>query len=594
MPVVDRRTRLKVRRLLRRQKSQLESVTAQADDGINRHVLRRFGNLIAVRRFVLAWTAFVFLLGIGAIWQVRGMDKHYLTTAPASGGIYREGIIGSLTNVNPMFATTSVDTAAARLIFSGLFKVSPSGRIVGNLAKDYKVSDNGKTYTISLRDNVRWHDGESFSADDVLFTYKSIQNADARSPLYESWRGVSITKIDDHTVEFTIPNVLSSFPYALTNGIVPRHLLENVVPTDLRSASFNSRPIGTGPYVFKTIEIIGSNPEERQERLALTKNAGYFEPMEGPEGVVLQSYRSEEAMLEDFDAQAVQSMVGLTSLPEEYSDTEDVKVVSAPLTSAVMAFFNNSSPYLNDPKVRAALVQSVRTDELRSVLGYSAVAVDSPFLKSHFTYDETITQRPFDFAHAQALLDDAGWTLQDGIRTKEGQKLKLRLVSQSLSEYTAITQKLQQSWKELGIEVDVMLQPEADVQSGAIARHDYDVLLYGISIGYDPDVFVYWHSSQVDPNAPVRLNLSEYKNDTADEALEAGRTRVDQSLRKVKYKPFLEVWRDEAPALAIYQPRFLMVVRGTFEGFEDGQLSTATDRFYSIGNWKIRNAVVVK
>lgn len=596
MSVIDPRTRLKVRRVLRRQKRQLETVTAQADDDIDRHVLRRFGNLMAVRRFVLVWSVFLVLLGIGALWQVRAMDKHYLTTAPASGGTYREGIIGSLTNLNPLFATTSVDSAAARLIFSGLFKVAPSGKIVGDLAKSYSVSENEKVYTVKFKEGVRWHDGTDFSVDDVVFTYKSIQNADVRSPLYESWRGIGVKKIDDTTVEFTIPNTLSSFPYALTNGIVPRHLLAGVAAADLRSATFNNtKPVGTGPYKFTTLEIVGNNAENRQERLALAKNEDYFEPMQGPDNVVLQAYPNQEAMIEDFEARAIQSMVGLSSLPEEYAADESVKLVSVPLASAVMAFFNNSSPMLTDAKVRMALVQSVRTDELRGLLGYSAVAVDSPFLKSHFSYDPDITQQPFDPVNAAKLLDEAGWLQQtDGGRTKDGKPLKIRLVSQSLSEYAAIAQRLQQNWKEAGLDVEVILQPEEDIQSGAIARHDYDVLLYGISIGHDPDVFAYWHSSQMDPNAPTRLNLSEYKNDVADEALEAGRTRSDPSLRKVKYKPFLEVWRNDAPALAIYQPRFLMIVRGTFEGFEDGQLNIPTDRFFSIGSWKIRNAVVVK
>ncbi len=142
--------------------------------------------------------------------------------------------------------------------------------------------------------------------------------------------------------------------------------------------------------------------------------------------------------------------------------------------------------------------------------------------------------------------------------------------------------------------MSAILQAESDIQSGAISRHSYDVLIYGISIGYDPDVFAYWHSSQADPNSAAHLNLSEFRNDVADKALEGGRTRIDEDLRKVKYEPFLKVWRDEAPAIALYQPRFLMVVQGTFDGFQEGQLAQATNRFYSLPNWKVRNTQVVK
>jgi peptide/nickel transport system substrate-binding protein len=138
------------------------------------------------------------------------------------------------------------------------------------------------------------------------------------------------------------------------------------------------------------------------------------------------------------------------------------------------------------------------------------------------------------------------------------------------------------------------LQPEQDIQSGAIAQHDYDVLLYGIALGPDPDVFAFWHSSQADPRQPTRLNLSEYRSKVADEALEGGRTRLNADLRRVKYQPFLKSWRTDAPAVALYQPRFLFVTQGTFEGFVSGQFSNATDRFNSVADWKIRSEKIPK
>ncbi len=596
MPIIDRRTRLRARRALRKQKRQMEAVTAQADDNIDKHVMRRFSRLMAVRRFVIFWVALVALLGLGALWQVRGMDKFYLETRPASGGTYREGIIGTFTNASPLFATSSVDTAVSRLLFSGLFKVGPDGKVSGDLASNLEVDEEGKLYTVTLKKGIKWHDGEEFNSEDVLFTYEVIQDRETRSPLRPSWDGVKVEKIDDYKISFEIPNALSSFRYALTNGIVPEHLLGSVAPTDLRSSNFNTvQPVGTGPYSIKTLEVVGQDLDTRQERIALVKYEDFYVSNEGPDGIVIRSYRTDEAMLKDFEEQVIQSMVGLSFLPDNLLEDDEIKQVSAPLTSAVMAFINNSSEGLNDKKVRRALVQSVDSNELRKGLSFSSIAVDSPFLKSHFAYNPDIVQRPYDYAKAFALLDEAGWELNDsGVREKDGKELKIRLVSQSLSEYSVIAQKLQQNWGALGVKVEAILQPEEDIQSGAIARHDYDVLLYGISIGYDPDVFAYWHSSQFDPNAATRLNFSEFSDKKADEALEAGRTRIDEELRNVKYQPFLQAWRDEAPALALYQPRFSMIVRGTFEGFQGGQLSTATDRYYSIGNWKIRNAEVVK
>lgn len=596
MPIIDRRIKLRARRIFKRQKKQAELAVGQADDQVEKLFLKRLGRLFAVRRFVLAWAVFVLLIGFGALWQTRTLDSFYLSSRPTTGGTYREGIVGVYSNANPLFASGPVDNSVSKLIFSGLFKQAPNGNLVNDLATNLESDETGKVYTVTVRQDVQWHDGTPFSADDVVFTYKTIQNPNARSSIRSNWIGVNVQKVDDYTVRFTLPSALASFKYALTNGIVPAHKLSGIEATDLRSSTFNTLElIGTGPMKLRRIEVVGTDVESRQERIALTKNQEYHGRNVGLDGVIVRAYRSEDSMIRDFEDQVIQSMVGLNSLSDSLTSQDRVSVVSAPLTSSVMVFLNNSNEILSDVKVRQALVRGTNVTEIRKNLGFTAIPSDSPFLRSQFSYNPDITQLGYDKTKAIALLEEAGWKLNDeGIREKDGVPLRLRLVSQSLSEYAAISQQLQAEWEELGVDVEAILQPEADIQSGAIARHDYDVLLYGIAIGYDPDVFVYWHSSQADPTATSRLNLSEFQNSTADEALEGGRTRLDEELRTVKYEPFLKVWREQAPAIALYQPRFIMVVRGTFEGFAEGQLSQATDRFYSLPEWRIRNERMVK
>jgi peptide/nickel transport system substrate-binding protein len=595
MPLINRKTKLRTRRLIRLQKRKAEYATEQADQHLNRLFFRRFGRLHAVRRFVVVWVVLVMLLGIGALWQVRALDKFYLESTPVAGGVYREGIIGTFTNANPLFATTSVDSSVAELIFSGLFKISPEGEIVGDLAEKYDVDIRSSVYTVKLRDDVYWQDGQKFDAEDVIFTYNAIQNPATRSPLRSSWSGVKVTSYDSLTVIFTLPNPLSSFPYALVNGIVPEHILATNDLENLRSSKFNTvTPVGTGPFSFKTLDVTGTSKDTRQERIALVKNDNYFSKKSGIDSIVIQTYNDEDRMLDDFNNKVIQSMVGLSSISDNLKSQDYVDLQESTLTSSVMVFFNNSTELLKDKKIRQALVQATDSKSIRASLGYDTVAADSPFLKNQFAYNSEITQLPYDLERANALLDEAGWVRgEDGFRSKEGIKLAFRFVSQSLSEYSSITQKLQQDWSTLGIQINAVLQPEEDIQSSALARHEYDILLYGISLGYDPDVFAYWHSSQADPNSS-NLNLSEFKNEISDEALEAGRTRVDETLRKVKYEPFLRQWQEEAPAVALYQPRFVMVTRGTFVGFDSMFMTSATDRYWSIADWKIRNADTVK
>jgi peptide/nickel transport system substrate-binding protein len=137
------------------------------------------------------------------------------------------------------------------------------------------------------------------------------------------------------------------------------------------------------------------------------------------------------------------------------------------------------------------------------------------------------------------------------------------------------------------VDAQVILQQESDLQS-TIAFHNYDALLYGISVGTDPDVFAYWHSSQADPRSANRLNFSEYKSNVADASLEGGRARVDPVLRAVKYKAFLDAWRNDVPAIAFYQPRFLYISQDTIYNFNPRIMNTPADRYTNVQNWMTR------
>ncbi len=582
---------------MRRQRRQMEGAATQADYSINTLFFKRLWRLRYVRRFFFGWTALVVALAVGALWQVRALDQFYLTTVPANGGIYREGMIGSFTTANPLFAVSPADSSVSRLVFSGLFTLAPNGELEPDLASDITVDEEGLVHTVTLRQDVRWHDGEAFTAEDVVRTYQLIQDPEVRSPLEPSWQSVTVEALDEYTVQFKLPNILSSFKFSLVNGIVPAHIMNTIETADLRTAAFNTiNPIGTGPFIFDSVEVVGSNADTRYEKVTLERNDDYYYSPPKIDGMVLRSYRVEDPMIKAFENKEISAMVGLYSVSDQLIDkTENVQEFSTPTTSSVMLFLNNGTDPLNNKKIRQALIKGTDTDALRASVSYPLVEADSPFLRTHFAYDPDKVQVSTDIKAANKLLEEEGWKKgEDGIRRKEDRRLSLRLVSQSLTEYASVAAELQRQWKEIGVELDAVLQPEADIQSGAIAQHNYEVLLYGIALGPDPDVFAYWHSSQADPRVRTRLNLSEFESEVADEALEAGRTRFDEALRKSKYQPFLDEWIDEVPAIAIYQPRFLYVVQGPLEGYRSGQFNNSVDRFYTVTDWQIRREKTVK
>lgn len=585
----SRAFKLRFRRRLRLRKRQVEELGVEAERQLEFNFFRRLEHLRGVRRFVAVWVLLFVLLGGFVVAQMQGLSAFYQHIAPAPGGIYTEGVLGAYTNANPMYATGAVDETVSKLLFAGLLTYDEHNQLTGDLARDWSVDAQGTTYTVHLRRGLTWQDGQPLTSADVAFTFQTIQNPDAQSPLGAGWQGVQIAAPDPLTVRFTLPNVLASFPYSLTTGIVPKHLLQNVTVSSLRTNPFNTaRPVGAGPFKFKALEVSGNSADNRQERIALSPFERYRAGPPKLGGFVVRSFRDQNSMVAAYKKQELTAVVGLDSVPRELAKDPDTQVHDMPLTAAVMTFFRTTQGVLSDATVRQALVRAADTSSIIQSLGYPTLPVREPLLINQLGYNPAYAQADYDPAAANAMLDAAGWARgKGGIRYKGGAPLSFKLYAEDAPEYANVTRQLAKQWRAVGADVQVALEGNSDFQT-TLASHGYDALLYGISIGQDPDVFVYWDSTQADIRSTNRLNFSEYKSGAADVSLEAGRTRLDPSLRVIKYQPFLQAWQSDAPALGLYEPRFLYITHGTVYGLDDHAINTDVGRLAGVQNWMIR------
>lgn len=583
----DKTKKFLAKKLKDRQSTALE-LGSQADDKLEKLLIKRFSRLAPVRRFIGLWTLLFVLLFLTTAFQFRGLSRQYQTLQSVPGGLYNEGIIGTFTNANPLYATGAADTAVSRLVFSGLFKYDTKNQLVGDLAQNWQVGSAPNKYLVNLKQGIKWQDGQPFTADDVVFTYKTIQNIEAQSSLYSSWQGIVVTKVNDYMVSFELPNLLSSFPYSLTNGIVPKHLLDKTPVLELRSSNFNTKPVGTGPFEWKYVDVSGASTDARQQRITLAANKKYFAGKPKLDGISLITFADDKQLIAAFEKKQLNAISGLESLPDNLAKDNSIRTYVTPLTSEVDAFFNNSRANLNDVKVRQALVSSVDRSSISQLTAYPSKVADSPFLRGQLGYNPGLTELNYNLDYANQQLDQAGWAKgPDGFRAKNGQALVFNMMTKGTGDYTKVASFLQNQWRKVGVKVKIEYPPEDEFQA-RIANHDYDILLYGISIGVDPDVYAYWDSSQASITSQGHSNLSEYKSAAADQALEFGRTRSDPSLRSVKYQAFLTAWKNDAPALALYQPNDVYITRGPVFNFERRSTNSAADRFYNADNWMIR------
>ena len=573
--------------------SNLNNLDKSIEKTLDKYVFKRLKNFKDSKKFIISWTSLILLIIVLLLAQNYFLSNYYQKLEPVAGGIYNEGILGTFTTANPIYVTSDVDSSMARLIFSGLFKYNNSNHLVGDLASKISVNSKGTVYTVNLKPNLFWQDNQPLTSKDVVFTYQLIQNPDAQSPLFSSWQGVSVKADGPSKVIFTLKDPLASFPNQLTTGILPYHILSKVPVSELRSDSFNTtRPIGSGPFEFQSVSVSGNSPTNAIEQIYLKPFKLYVNGKAKLMQFVVNAYASKNAMIKAFESGQLNGIEGLSSVPKKIAQMNNVVVHNLILTAGVYVFFKTTSPILSDANVRTALVEAANVPSIINKLGYPTHQVNEPLLEGQLAYNPKYKEPTYNLKNANNILNQDGWILaKDGLRYKNNQPLGFNLLVSNNSEYLRVAQELKHDWSRIGVDLNVINLDQTDFNN-ALQTHQYDSILYGISIGTDPDVFVYWDSSQASITSTTHLNLSEYSNPAADESLEEGRTRLNPALRIIKYEGFLAAWQKDLPALGLYQPRNLYITNGPVYGITNSEINSAAGRLNNVNNWEIDESKV--
>ncbi|MBI4101301.1 hypothetical protein HY441_02400 [Candidatus Microgenomates bacterium] len=549
------------------------------------YILKRSPHLKFVQRFMAGWLAMVILAGFTLWLQFGQLADYYLVAEPEAGGTVVEGSLGKITTINPLFPENASSSSAAKLVFSGLVKRNGAGEIVPELAKEWQISEDGTEYTFKLNPNIDWHDGQPFSSGDVVFTIQTIQNPDTRSPLNSSFRDIQVSAPDGETIKFKLPTAFAPFLELMTVGIIPEHILSRAKPAEIRILDFNQRPIGTGPFRFEQIL-----PD--QNELHLLANRNYVQGAPLLSRIVIKTFDNYEALAEALKSRLITSVGGFDVYQlDRFQSIPRVSLAKFPIATQAFVFFNTQKAGVDNKQLRRALTQATNLHHIAWLLNGRVEPARSPLLRQQVGYDASILQLPYDQDQARKLLEAEGWIAgSDGMRSKSGQPLQFELVSQNNDIYPQVANELQQEWQAVGVKLNVKLISSDELNQSYLRARNYEMILAPISLGSDPDVYSYWHSSQIqDPG----LNLSLYKSAQADAGLEAGRTRLDPKLRAAKYKTFLMAWQGDAPAIALLRHNFFYITRGV-TGIDVNFLAEPSDRFHNVHQWYVRTQPTLK
>ncbi|NUM25570.1 MAG: hypothetical protein HUU49_02990 [Candidatus Buchananbacteria bacterium] len=580
------------------------------------------------------FTGLVALVIVSVIFIVTTFYLRNFLPTPTVGGEYVEGLIGAPQYINPILSQTNdVDSDIARLIFSGLLKYDSELQLVPDLAASWEASEDQKTYTFTLKQGIKWHDGQTLDADDVIFTFQSIQDPDFKSPLLISFRGVTIQKIDDLTVKFTLPEVFPAFLEVLTFGILPEHIWGTIPAINANLTEYNLKPVGSGPWKFKSLakDRLGNI-----KSYVLVPNPDYYGPQPYIEKLTFNFYP-------DFQTAVValknNSAEGISFLPKEFKSQlageKSLNFNSFYLPQYTAVFFNQKeNEALKEKSVRQALAYGIDKSKILSeALGLEGEIIDGPILPIPIEQnsDKKIN---FDVAKANQLLEDAGWkqitpqqyqeylakktaatnqdtatttapeiltpttttedaqakteteTEEQGFYRQKGENiLTITLTTVNQPENSKAAELIKEFWEAIGVKVNLVIVEGSKIRREVIKTRNYEALLFGIIVGSNPDPYPFWHSSQIqDPG----LNLALFANREVDKLLEEAKITENAEEQVQKYQRFQEILATELPAIFLHTPTYSYVVDKKIKGINIGRVIIPADRFNNIQDWYIK------
>ena len=551
-----------------------------------RFIFTRLERALEVRRHIAIWVILVAYVIAATALQLTWYQQGYRTTAGDRGGTYAEAVRGPLKSLNPLVAQSSAEQSAARLLFSSLLTYDTTGHIQYDLATSVTLDETQKIYTITLRDDAQWQDGQPITAQDVAFTVDLIKNPQVHATT-ESFQSITVKAIDKKTVQFELPSAYAAFKHYLTFPVVPSHILKNVAPSTLNEDQFSVNPVGSGPFTFRLLQNIDAANDRKV--LHLVRNTDYYGGAVKLERFQLDVYESDDAIVNALKGSEVNAATDLTVSASESFDTTRFAVQRKTIDAGVYALFNMTSPVLQDSNIRRALQTGTNTKEVRATLGEQTPELYLPFFKGQVT-GELPAAPVYDNAVAAKYLDESGWKLgDDGVRKKDNSPLRLRVVVMKHPDFERVTSELVEQWKQLGILASITVaDPESvsdRVAQNILQPRNYDVLVYQLTTSADPDVYAYWHSSQA---SQTGANYSNYNNAISDNVLASARGRNEPELRNAKYLTFARQWLSDAPAIGLYQSTVQYVANKSIRTVTGGQqLVGTTDRYAGISSWTV-------
>ena len=447
--------------------------------------------------------------------------------------------------LNPILATDSSSGEISGFIFSGLVKYDKDAKeIVGDLAKSFYFKDE-KTLVFLLRKDVTWHDGEKFSAKDVLFTYETLISDTIASPYSSGFRFVKSVKIiNKNKIEVVYKEPYFKALETWMMGILPQHILKE--DKNLMSSKFNTNPIGTGPYKLERLEF--------SKNIILSAYENYYEGKAKIDKIsfhVIADPMTRFMMLKsgEIDVGALEPMAYERQLHKDFF--EKFKTFEKISLSYTYLGFNLRLDKFKNPHVREALSLAIDRQEIVDILFFKHAKVcTGPFLPGTKAFNEEVKVPTQNLEKAKKLLKKAGYD--------ENNPFEFEIVTSNstpIRPYAA--QILQYQLKKAGVKVTLRVMEWQAFLNMVVVPHKFDSILLGWGLSPTPDPYLLWHS---DSDKKGGFNLVGYHNPKLDKMIEESQSVIDREKLNLVWREMFQIITDDNPYLFLYIPNELTAI----------------------------------
>ncbi|MTI96215.1 MAG: hypothetical protein FH749_12185 [Firmicutes bacterium] len=491
------------------------------------------------------------------------------------GGVFSQAVVGEPTHLNPLLSGDRLVQEVAANIYEPLLTYDEEQQLAGVLAQSWSVSDDGLSWTVHLKEDVLWHDGEPFTASDVAFTFSELRRLELDGFTRRHGHDYldTVTVANNHTVIFKLTKPFGPFVDYLMIPVLPRHLLaeDNHALTDINDHPLNREPVGTGPWQLEDWQP--------GDYLQLERNTGYHQaPLPYLETIYYRFVENIDVALAALVRGDV-NMVGDVPADKEaiYNQVSETHSLYAPSSGSYWSLgfnhragaFGAQSNFWRNKSVRAAVAHAIDRQALvdTHLHGHGTI-LDSPISPASWAYAEDTPDYEFDPATARELLETAGWELTDdsGIRARNvgsevpvWQRLELTLTYPSdnpLAE--ALVVDIEQYLEAVGFGVELHPLANSELLKDSIIPGDYHLALLNWALTAEPDPYELYHSG-------AAANYGGYNNSLVDELIMIGREKTNPQVRLQVYRDLQHELAIDLPSVFLFAPQRIVIVSSDIE-----------------------------